>query len=58
MWTEGLTGGRGGGSKAYCDDNAFSDPFDEIPSGPVPEGVWQLTAKTFSLKGRECGGVS
>jgi len=39
-----------------------SPPFflfgqDEIPKGPVPEGIWQLNAKTFSLKGRECSGM-
>ena len=30
---------------------------DEIPKGPVPEGIWQLNAKTFSLKGRHCAGM-
>ena len=62
-WTDGtktctgrdkITGIPG---KAYCEDDVFTDPYDEIPKGPVPEGVWQLNAETFSLKGRECGGM-
>jgi hypothetical protein len=47
-----ITGVPGPG---FCE--GFTDPFDEIPKGPVPEGIWQLTAKTFSLKGRNCEGM-
>ena len=35
--------------KGFCEDD-LSTTAEEIPNGPVPEGQWQLTANTFSLK--------
>ena len=49
-----ITGVPGEG---YCDQDVFTDPYDEIPSGPVPEGIWQLSAETMTLKGRDCAGM-